>query len=57
MFYYKSGYGIKDKLYSLWTGPTPFIEKTRTDTYTLKKIENGQLVNCVHTRFMQRFLH
>ena len=57
MFYYNQGYGRKDKLYSLWTGPMLVIEKTGPDTYTLKNIENSQLVNCVHTKFMRQFLN
>ena len=57
MFYYNRGYGRKDKLLSLWTGPMLVIEKTGPDTYSLKNIENSQLVNCVHAKFMQQFLH
>ena len=57
MFYYNQGYGRKDKLLSLWTGPMLVIEKTGPDTYTLKNIENSQLVNCVHAKFMRQFLH
>ena len=54
---YNRGYGRKDKSSSLWTGPMLVIKKTRPDTLTLGNIDNGQLVNCVHTKFMWQFLH
>ena len=55
MLYYNQGYGRKDKLSSLWTGPMLVIEKIEPDTYTLKNIKNSQLVNCVSTKFMRQF--
>ena len=56
MFYYNRGYGRASKLSSLWHSLMIVIEKTGPDSYTLKDIENRQLVNCVHAKYMGQVL-
>ncbi|KAJ9086005.1 hypothetical protein DSO57_1008520 [Entomophthora muscae] len=47
--------GCAHKLAAIWIGPFEIINKTFTDTYTIKDVKDGRLVNQVHTNFLRKF--
>ena len=56
MFYSNRGYGRKHKLATLWTGPMEILEKNGPDSYMLKDLSNGQIVNRVHAKYIRKLL-
>ena len=55
LFHDTHGQGRSHKLDSLWKGPFEIIEKTSTDAYTIKELQDGRIVNRVHAKFLRAF--
>ena len=41
------------KLDALWCGPFTIIDKVGVDTYSIKDQKSGDIVNCVHAKFLK----
>ena len=46
----------KNKLSTIWDGPFTIIEPNGQDSYTIKHLEIGAVVNRVHAKFLKKFI-
>ncbi|KAJ9087580.1 hypothetical protein DSO57_1031761 [Entomophthora muscae] len=56
LFYNTHGFSRAHKLATLWIGPFKIISRTSTDAYTIKEIKDRRMINCVHAKFLRKFV-
>lgn len=56
LYYDQHGFGRRNKLEFIWTGPFEVIAKTSYDAYTLKNLADGRVANCVFAKFLRKYL-